>query len=135
MITGVPEGLADAAPGPPLAAGDGGGADDGPAIWTGLGSERVYQRPAPAIVITSTATSPASSPRDSVSRRSRIGMRATLGAEPRRHRDARHTGGHIEATGRRASGAGDEVHELRRTDDLPDDLPSRHGPQSAIAGP
>src|SRR5207237_4564998 len=105
------------------------------AIWTGLGSDRVYHRPAPAIVSTSTATSPASSPRDSVSRRSRIGMRATLSAEARPHRDARHTGGHIDATGRPASGASDEVHELRRTDDLPNDLPSHHGPQGAVAGP
>ena len=50
------------------------------AMVTGLGSERAYQSPAPPSTATSTTISPAISPRESVSRRSRNGMRATLGA-------------------------------------------------------
>jgi len=44
------------------------------AIWTGLGSDREYQSPAPASVITNTAMRPASSPRDNESRRSLMAM-------------------------------------------------------------
>ena len=40
------------------------------AIWTGFGSDREYQSPAPASVTTNTAMRPASSPRDNESRRS-----------------------------------------------------------------
>ena len=40
------------------------------AICTGFGSDREYQSPAPASVITNTAMRPASSPRDNESRRS-----------------------------------------------------------------
>src|SRR5205814_9344333 len=63
------------------------------ATWMGLGRERVYHSPTPASVATSTTTNPASSPRDSESRRSLIAMRATLWRARRGRRD----GGHVDA--------------------------------------
>src|SRR5688572_13728410 len=60
------------------------------AIETGFGRDRTYHSPAPAMVTATTATRPINSPRDSVSRRSLMLMRPTLGSDRRAFCDGRH---------------------------------------------
>src|SRR3954451_14342745 len=65
------------------------------ATWTDFGRDRAYQRPAPANVVTKTTARPISSPRDNISRRSRMpDMDANVVRRPRPRRDRRHVSGH-----------------------------------------
>ena len=77
---GEPEAAVDGGDAPGAAEPENGGAGDPEAaICTAAGSERWNHRPAPARVRTTTTMSPTSSPRESESRRSLMGMRGTLG--------------------------------------------------------
>ena len=67
-------------------------ASAGAAMSTGRGSERMYQNPAPSNDATTTIASPASSPRESESSRSRRDMRGTLPVRAAPFRDAQSHG-------------------------------------------
>src|SRR4249919_1055527 len=91
--TMIAAGLAPADPvGPDMGYTTGVTASTGAAMATGRGNERMYQRPAPRSVATTTTTSPASSPRDNESSRSRIDMRGTLRVSGASRRDEGHSG-------------------------------------------
>src|SRR4029077_463230 len=96
--TMIDAGLGDGDPVKP-ATGDTTGetASAGAAMSTGRGSDRMYQTPAPSNDATTTIASPASSPRESESSRSRRDMRGTLPVRAAPFRDHSHTASDVSA--------------------------------------